>query len=103
LEIENAILDGPAADEFVDKDGHGLADAVVAVGGLVFGSGHPPRVVVDDRVWGCEVEARVWLHNYQNTRAPLALRSNPTRVTRQSSRPIVLNAITPDPSENSAS
>ena len=37
LEFENPILDGAAADEFVDEDGLGLADAVGAVGGLIFG------------------------------------------------------------------
>ena len=38
LEFEDAVFDGAAADEFVDEDGRGLADAVGAVGGLVFGS-----------------------------------------------------------------
>ena len=52
LEVEDAVLDGAAADEFVDEDRLGLADAVGAVGGLVFGGGVPPRVVVDDGVGG---------------------------------------------------
>jgi hypothetical protein len=38
LEFEDTVFDGAAADEFVDEDGLGLADAVGAVGGLVFGS-----------------------------------------------------------------
>ena len=57
LEFEDAVFDGAAADEFVDEDGFGLADAVGAVGGLVFGGGVPPGVVVDDGVCGGEVEA----------------------------------------------
>jgi hypothetical protein len=52
LEFEDAVFDGAAADEFVDEDGFGLADAVGAVGGLVFGGGVPPGVVVDDGVCG---------------------------------------------------
>jgi hypothetical protein len=52
LEFEDAVLDGAAADEFVDEDGLGLADAVGAVGRLVFGGGIPPGVVVDDGVGG---------------------------------------------------
>ena len=52
LEFEDAVLDGAAADELVDEDGLGLADAVGAVGGLVFGGGVPPGVVVDDGVGG---------------------------------------------------
>ena len=57
LELEDAVLDGAAADELVDEDGLGLADAVGAVGGLVFRGGIPPRVVVDDGVRSGEIEA----------------------------------------------
>ncbi len=38
------------------RSSFGLADAVGAVGGLVFGGGVPPGVVVDDGVGGGEIE-----------------------------------------------
>ncbi len=57
LEFLDALFDCALADEFVDKDGLVLPDAVGAVGGLVFGGGIPPGVVVDDGVGGGEVEA----------------------------------------------
>jgi hypothetical protein len=57
LELVDAVLDGAGADEFVDEDGFVLADAVSAVGRLVFGGGIPPWVEVDDAVGGGEVEA----------------------------------------------
>jgi hypothetical protein len=41
----------------LNEHGLGLAEAVGAVGGLVFDGGVPPRVVVDHRVGGGEVEA----------------------------------------------
>ena len=50
LHFLEALFDGAFADEFVDEDGFVLADAVGAVGGLVFGGGVPPRVVVNDGV-----------------------------------------------------
>lgn len=53
----DALLDGVLAEEFVDKDGFVLADAVGAVSGLGLGGGIPPWVVVNDRVCGGEVEA----------------------------------------------
>ena len=56
LELVDAVLDGSVADQLVDEDGLVLADAVCAVGGLVFGGRIPPRVVVDDAVGGGEVE-----------------------------------------------
>ena len=52
LEFQDAVFDGAGADEFVDEDGLGLADAVGAVGRLVLGGGVPPRIVVDDGVGG---------------------------------------------------
>ncbi len=57
LQGEDAVFDGVFGDEFVDEDGLFLADAVGAVGGLVFDGGVPPGVVVDDGVGGGEVEA----------------------------------------------
>ena len=57
LKLVDALLDGVLAEEFVDEDGLVLADAVGAVGGLGFGGGIPPGVVVDDGVGGGEVEA----------------------------------------------
>jgi hypothetical protein len=53
LQLDDAFLDGAAADEFVNEDRLVLADAVGAVGGLVFGGGVPPRVVMNDRISGC--------------------------------------------------
>jgi hypothetical protein len=41
----------------LDEHRLGLAEAVGAVGGLVFDGRVPPRVVVDHRVGGGEVEA----------------------------------------------
>lgn len=52
LEFEDTVLDGAAADEFVDENGLGLADAVGAIGRLVFGGRVPPGVVVYDGVSG---------------------------------------------------
>ena len=57
LEAVNAVFDGVGAEEFVHEDGFGLADAIGAVGGLGFGGGVPPGVVVDDGVGGGEVES----------------------------------------------
>ena len=57
LELVDAVFDGGGAEEFVDEDGFVLADAVGAVGGLVFSSWVPPGVVVDDGVGASEVEA----------------------------------------------
>lgn len=57
LHFDDAFFDGALADEFVDEDGFGLADAVCAVGGLGFDGWVPPGVVVDDGVCGGEVEA----------------------------------------------
>lgn len=57
LEAVDAFFDGVEAEEFVDEDGFVLADAVGAVGGLGFGGGVPPGVVVDYGVCGGEVEA----------------------------------------------
>jgi len=57
LELVDAVFDGALTDELVDEDGFVLADAVGAVGGLVFGGGVPPGVVVDDGVGSGEVEA----------------------------------------------
>ena len=57
LEGLDALLDGAGTDEFVDEDRVFLADAVGAVGGLCFGGGVPPRVVVDDGVCRSEVES----------------------------------------------
>ena len=48
----DAFLDGASGDEFVDEDIALLADAVGAVGGLVFDGGVPPAVEVND-VAGC--------------------------------------------------
>ena len=53
LELVDALFDGALADELVDEDRVLLADAVGAVGGLGFGGGVPPGVVVDDGVGGC--------------------------------------------------
>ena len=53
LEVDDAVFDGALADELVDEDRFLLTDAVGAVGGLVFGGGVPPGVVVDDRIGGC--------------------------------------------------
>lgn len=44
----DAVFDGIFGDEFEDLDAARLADAVDAVGGLVFFGGVPPAVVVDD-------------------------------------------------------
>jgi energy-coupling factor transporter ATP-binding protein EcfA2 len=52
LELVDALFDGVLAEEFVDEDRFVLADAVGAVGGLGFGGGVPPGVVVDDGVGG---------------------------------------------------
>ena len=57
LELVDAVLHGAGADELVDEDGLVLADAVGAVGGLIFGSGIPPGIKMDDAVGGGEVEA----------------------------------------------
>ena len=57
LQAVDAVFDGVCAEEFVDEDGFGLADAVGAVGGLGFGGRVPPGVVVDDGVSSSEVEA----------------------------------------------
>lgn len=50
LHLLDALFDSALADEFVDEDGFVLADAVGAVGGLVFCGRVPPGVVVDDGV-----------------------------------------------------
>ena len=41
----------------MDEDGAVLADAVGAVGGLVFDRGVPPGVEKEDVVGGCQVQA----------------------------------------------
>ena len=50
LQGQDALFDGALGDEFVDEHLVRLADAVGAVGGLVFYRRVPPRVVVDDSV-----------------------------------------------------
>src|SRR5947209_9037358 len=57
LQLEDALLDGAGGDQLVDEDRLVLADAVGAVGRLVLNRRVPPRVVVDHRVGGGEVEA----------------------------------------------
>ncbi len=57
LELVNAVFHSARADEFMDEDRLVLADAVGAVGGLVFGGGVPPGVEVDDAIGGGEVKA----------------------------------------------
>jgi hypothetical protein len=57
VEGEDALFDGVGGDEAVDGDGAVLADAVCAVGGLLFDGGVPPGVEEDDVVGGGEVEA----------------------------------------------
>jgi hypothetical protein len=57
LEFEDAVLDGVLGDEAVDEHGAVLADAVGAVGGLIFDGGVPPGVEQEDVVGGGEVEA----------------------------------------------
>ena len=52
LKLVDAVFDGAITDELVDKDGFVLADAVGAVGSLIFGGGVPPRVEMDDGVGG---------------------------------------------------
>jgi hypothetical protein len=57
LQREDALLDGVLRDEAVDDHRLVLADAVGAVGGLIFDGGVPPRVEQEDVVGGGEVEA----------------------------------------------
>src|ERR1700730_15642639 len=57
LQFEHALFDCPLRDELVDEDGLVLADAVGAVGRLVLDGRVPPRVVMDDRVGGGQIEA----------------------------------------------
>lgn len=54
----DALFHGMFAEQLVDKDGFVLADAIRAVGGLRFGGGVPPRIVVDDGVGSSEIESR---------------------------------------------
>ena len=56
-ELEDLLLDRALGDEPVGRDDLGLADAVRAVGRLVFDGGVPPRVEVDDRVGRGQVQA----------------------------------------------
>ncbi len=57
MELHHFLFDGVAGDQPIDGDGAGLADAVGAVGGLVFGGGVPPGVEMDDVVGPGQVEA----------------------------------------------
>jgi hypothetical protein len=57
LQGEDFFLDAARHHQLVNEYLPGLADAVGAVGGLVFHRGIPPRIVVDDGVGGGEVEA----------------------------------------------
>jgi hypothetical protein len=54
---DDGFLDGAARDQADDGDGAALADAVAAIGGLIFDGGVPPGIEVDDGVGGGEVEA----------------------------------------------
>ena len=56
LELEDALLDGVFGDQLIDEDVLLLADAMRAIGGLAFDGGIPPRIVVDDRIGGGEIE-----------------------------------------------
>jgi len=52
VQFDDLLFDGVGGDESIDGDGAGLADAVGAVGGLIFHGGVPPGVHVDDVVRG---------------------------------------------------
>ena len=56
MELLDSFFHGIGADQFVHEDGFGLADAVSAVGGLGFGGGVPPGIIVDDGVRRGEIE-----------------------------------------------
>ena len=56
LQAMDAVLDGVGAEQFVHENRFGLTDAVGPVGGLCFGSGIPPGIVVNDGIGGGEVE-----------------------------------------------
>src|SRR5208283_3706100 len=56
LQFEDALFDRAGGDQLIDKDRLVLADAVGAVGRLVFSSRVPPRVVMDDGVGGGQIE-----------------------------------------------
>ena len=57
VQREDLLLDGAARDEPVDRDRLVLADAVRAIGGLIFDGGVPPRIEVDHVVGAGEVDA----------------------------------------------
>ena len=57
VEAEDFLFDGVLGDEVIDGDLLLLADAVGAVGGLLFDGRIPPGVKVDDVVGPREVEA----------------------------------------------
>lgn len=57
FEGHHFFFDGVAHEEAVDEDGVFLADAVGAVGGLVFDGGVPPGVEVEDVGGSGEIEA----------------------------------------------
>ena len=58
VELEDLFFDRVLGHEAIDRDGAGLADAVGAVGRLIFDGGVPPRVEVDHVVGSGQVEAR---------------------------------------------
>ena len=57
VETENLLFDGVFGNEVIDGDLLLLADAVGAVGGLLFDGRIPPGVKVDDVIGPSEVEA----------------------------------------------
>ena len=57
VEGDDFLLDGVFGDETIDGYGLGLADAVCAVGSLVFDGWIPPWVEEDDKIGACEIEA----------------------------------------------
>lgn len=56
LQSEHALFHAGGGDEIVDEDGSLLADAVGAIGRLHLGRCVPPRIVVDHRVGGDQIE-----------------------------------------------
>ena len=56
LQLIDFLLDGPFGDEFINLDGILLADAVGSVGGLLFYSGIPPGIIVNDHISASEIE-----------------------------------------------
>src|SRR5204862_5637382 len=57
LQFDDPLFDRARGDQFIDKDGLCLADAVGAVGRLVLDRRVPPWVVMDHRIRRGEVQS----------------------------------------------